>query len=107
MRVEGLSDAEIASRPHRIRGSVANALLDRAAIAPDRATRYVPSDRAAEQELAKLRVSGAVKFTIDGRCWFDLRRHYMVQADCERMRAMIAVPVAIIAALVATLFYQG
>lgn len=48
-----------------------------------------------------------VRSTTDGRCWFDLRTYYTIQNDRERMRAMIAVPVAIIAAFVATLFYRG
>ena len=42
MRVEGLSDAEIALRPHRIGGPAANALLDRGAIMPGRAIAYAP-----------------------------------------------------------------
>lgn len=107
MNVEGLSDAEIASRPHRIRGAVANALLDHGAIAPNRAVPSAPTDPADQRELAQLRATGAVKFTLDGRCWFDLRSHYVAQTRRERMRAMIAVPVAIIAALVAVQFYQG
>ena len=107
MRVEGLTDAEIALRPHRIRGVVANAFLDRAAIAPGRAIVYAPDGPDAHRELTRLRASGAVKSTLDGRCWFDLRSHYIAQARRERMRAMIAVPVAVVFACVATLFYRG
>ncbi len=107
MRVEQLTDAEIALRPHRIGGPAANALLDRGAIMPARAIVYAPDSPEAHHDLVRLRESGAVKSTIYGRIWFDLRTYYVAKARRERMRAMIAVPVAIIFAIVATLFYRG
>lgn len=107
MRVEHLTDAEIALRPHRISGPAANALLDRGAIMPTRAIIYAAASAEAHRDLVSLRASGAVKSTIDGRVWFDLRNYYAAKAQRERMRAMIAVPVAIVFAAVATLFYRG
>ncbi|WBH15758.1 hypothetical protein [Sphingomonas radiodurans] len=107
MRIEDLTDAELALRPHRIRGPVADFLLSRGAITSGRAIAYSPNDPAAHRDFARLRAMQVVRSTTDGRCWFDLRTYYTIQNDRERMRAMIAVPVAIIAAFVATLFYRG
>lgn len=107
MRIEGLTDAEIASRPHRISGPVADSLLGRGAITRERALTYAPDSPQARRDLARLYESGIVRATADGRCWFDLRAYYVAQARRERTRAAIAVPVAIVCALVAVLFYRG
>jgi hypothetical protein len=48
-----------------------------------------------------------VKWTIDGRCWYDLRAFYAVQARTERTRVMIAIPLALIVAAVAVSFYPA
>ena len=106
-RLDDLTDAEIALRPHRVRGAVANSLLDRGAITPRRAVPCAPAAPDARRELTRLRDAGVVKSTGDGRCWLDLRRHAEAQAHRERIRAMIAVPVAVVLALVAMLFYRG
>ena len=95
-------------RPHRIRGLVAGALLDRGAIAPGRAVRYAPDDREAQRELARLRDAGVVKTAPDGRIWFDLRCHYAAQAHREGLRAAIGAGVAIVLAVATVvLFYRG
>ena len=51
VRIEALSDAELAVRPHRVRGPVAQALLDRGAIAPARAVGYAPDGADAQRDL--------------------------------------------------------
>lgn len=107
MRIEELSDAELAVRPHRVRGPVAQALLDRGAIAPARAVRYVPDGADAQRDLERARRLGLVKWTTDGRCWYDLRAFYGVQARIERMRVMIAISLALIVAAVAVSFYPA
>lgn len=107
VRIEELSDAELALRPHRVRGPVANALLDRGAVFPARAVVYAPDSSEAHRDLARLRSSGFVKSTTDGRCWFDLRTFSVMQARRARMRAMIAVPVAIVLAIFTVSFYPG
>lgn len=107
MRVENLTYAELALRPHRIRGPVADFLLSQGAITSRRAIAYSPSSPAANRAFARLCEARVVRLTTDGRCWFDLRTYYTIQVERERMRAIIAVPVAIIAAFVATLFYRG
>jgi hypothetical protein len=107
MRIEDLSDAEIALRPHQVRGPVAEAMLARGAIAPARAVAYVAPDPGAARDLARWRKAGVVRGVPDGRIWFDLRAFYRVKAQRERMRAMIAVPVALVLATVAVAFYAG
>jgi hypothetical protein len=107
MKIEDMTDAELALRPHRIRGPVAEFLLSRGAITSGRAIAYSPDGPAAHRAFADLRETQVVRSTRDGRCWFDLRTYYTIQARRERMRAVIAVPLAIIAAVVATLFYRG
>lgn len=107
MKVEELSDAALAWRPHRISGPVADVLLGHGAISSARAIPYSPDDPAASRALEDLRKSQVVKWTMDGRCWFDLRAYYAIQAERERKRALMAIPLAIIAAIVATRFYIG
>jgi hypothetical protein len=107
VRIEGLSDAELALRPHRVRGPVANALFDRGAIFQARAVAYEPDSADAARDLTRLRSSGLVKSTLDGRCWFDLRAFYVLRAHQARMRAMIALPVAIVLAIFTVSFYPG
>jgi hypothetical protein len=107
MRIEDLSDAEIALRPHHVSGPVAETMLARGAIAPACAVTYVAPDPAAARDLARWREAGVVKATTDGRLWFDLRAFYTVKTQRERMRAMIAVPVALVLAMVAVAFYAG
>lgn len=107
MRIEELSDVDLALRPHRVRGPVAQALLDRGAIRPARAIVYAPDRADAERDLARARRLGLVKWTIDGRCWYDLRAFYAVQARLERTRVMIAIPLALIVAAVAVSFYPA
>ncbi|OWK27760.1 hypothetical protein [Sphingomonas dokdonensis] len=107
MRVEELSDAELAMRPHRVRGPVARALLDCGAIVPARAVAYAPDGADAQRDLERARRLGLVKWTTDGRCWYDLRAFYAVQARTERTRVMIAIPLALIVAAVAVSFYPA
>ncbi len=107
MRIEDLSDAELALRPHPVRGPVGEAMLARAAISPVQAIAYAPADPAAARDLARWRESGVVRANPDGRVWFDLRRFYAVKAERERMRAMIAVPIALVLAAVTVAFYVG
>ena len=107
MKLADISDAELALRPHRISGPVADFLLSRGAITPGRAIPYSPDGAAAQRALADLCEHRIVKLTREGHCWFDLRTYYAVRAKRERMRAMMAVPLAILAAAVATLFYSG
>lgn len=107
MRMEELSDAELAARPHRVRGPVAHALLERGAVLPQRAVAYVPDGADAHRDLARWRDAGVVKWTMDSRCWFDLRAFYAIKARRERMRAMIAVPVAILLAIVTVSLYPS
>jgi hypothetical protein len=107
MRIEDLSDAEIALRPHHVSGPVAETMLARGAIAPARAITYAAPDPAAARDLDRWRKAGVVRTIPDGRIWFDLRAFYTVKAQRERMRAMIAVPVALVLAMVAVAFYAG
>lgn len=107
MRIEEMSDAEIALRPHHVSGLVAETMLARGAIAPARAVTYTAPDPAAARDLARWREAGVVRTTPDGRLWFDLRAFYTLKAQRERMRAMIVVPVALVLAMVAVAFYAG
>lgn len=107
LRVEELSDAALAVRPHRVRGPVARALLDRGAIRPARAIVYAPDSADEHRDLMRARRLGLVKWTTDGRCWYDLRAFYAVQARTERTRVMIAIPLALIVAAVAVSFYPA
>jgi hypothetical protein len=107
MRIEDLSDAEIALRPHHVSGPVAETMLARGAIAPGRAVTYAAPDPGAARDLARWREAGVVKATSDGRIWFDLRAFYTIKAQRERLRAMIAVPLALVLAMIAVAFYAG
>lgn len=107
MRIEDLSDAELALRPHPISGPVGEAMLARAAISPVQAIAFAPTDPAVARDLARWREAGVVRALPDGRLWFDLRAFYTAKAQRERLRAMIAVPVALVLAAVAVAFYVG
>lgn len=106
MRVDHLSDVELALRPHRVTGPVMDAFLDAAAIQPAAAMAYRPATPAAEKEFARLVAADILKPTGRGH-WFDLRRHYAVENAKAGRRAVFAVVIALILAAIATLFYRG
>ena len=82
-------------------------LLDRGAIAPGRAVRYVADGPEAERELARLRDAGVVRTVADGRIWFDLRCHYQAQAHRQGVQATVGIGVALALAGAAMLLYVG
>lgn len=107
MKVDHLTDAQLALRPHRVTGPVMDAFLQAAAIHPSRALGYVARDPAEQAELARLIAAGVMVPVAGGRYWFDLRQHYEVENKRGAMRAAIGFGVALSIMGVAMLFYQG
>jgi hypothetical protein len=86
---------------------VADFLLSQGAITSGRAVAYSPNGPAAHRAFERLCEMRVVRLTTDGRCWFDLRTYHTIKFEREPMRAMMAVPFAVIAAIVAIMFYPG
>lgn len=106
MKVDRLTDAQLALRPHRVTGPVMAAFLDAAAIQPAAAIRYRPASPAESAAFARLQADGVLVASGAGH-WFDLRRHYAVEQARSAKRAAIAVVVALTIAAIAVLFYRG
>lgn len=106
MRVDHLSDVELALRPHRITGPVMAAFVDAAAIQPAAAMRYRPGTPAAQAEFDRLTAAGVVRAGPGGH-WFDLRRHYAVRRTSEIRWMIGSVIAALIGAAVVVQFYMG
>lgn len=106
MKVDALSDAQLALRPHRVSGPVMAAFLDAAAIQPTAAIAYRPATPAAVAAVRRLRASGVLKRAGAGE-WFDLRAHYAREQAAAARRAVFAVAAALTIAVVSVLFYRG
>ena len=106
MSVDGLTDAELALRPHRVSGPVMAAFLDAAAIQPRAAMPFRPASAVAETEFGRLLASGALKPQGDGY-WLDLRALYAARRAREVRWMIGAVAVALAIAVVAVMFYRG
>ena len=106
MRVDQLSDVELALRPHRVAGPVMAVFLDAAAIQPAAALAYRPGTPGAAAEVQRLRNAGVLRAAKGGE-WFDLRRHYAIEHAKGVRRAVIGVVIALAIVVAAVLFYQG
>lgn len=106
MKVDHLSDVELALRPHRVTGPVMAAFLDAAAIQPAAAITYRPATPAAAQEFARLIENGVLRQQ-GGGYWFDLRRHYALRRRREIQWMIGSVAASLAIAVIAMLFYRG
>lgn len=104
MRVDHLTDVQLALRPHRITGPVMAAFLDAGAIQPAAALRYRSADPAASEAFERLVAAGVLR-PAGGGHWFDLRRHYEVEHARTLRRAAIGGAIALAIAGAAVLFY--
>lgn len=107
MKVDHLSDAELALRPHRVTGPVMDAFLQAAAIHPSRALAYRPKAPDEQEQFERLVASNVLVPVSGDRHWLDLRRHYEVENQRGAMRAAIGFGIAVSLMGVAVLFYTG
>ena len=90
----------------RTRSRIARAMIAAHALAPEQAIPFnpAPGDVA---ELMKLRKAGVVRETLPGHYWLDLVANHYREQQAGRVRAMWAIGLSLVIAMVAVLFYRG
>ncbi|NML06030.1 hypothetical protein [Sphingomonas sp. G-3-2-10] len=91
----------------RARRPVANHFLALHAIGPGDAVAFVPQNDGDRAQFEQMRAAGIIHEAIRGHYWLDLPK-LKADEDARRTRLVpVAIVVAVIAALVLTLFYRG
>lgn len=91
----------------RARRPVTNHFLALHAISANDAVAYVPQDASQRFQFDQMRGAGIIHEAIPGHFWLDLPA-LKADEDAKRLRMVpVAIVVAVVAALLLTLFYRG
>ena len=89
----------------RVRGHAPACLLARHALSPGEAAGFTPRDALDRRELERLVREGSVR-RVGERYWLDLAAYHAAAARRSRRAMAIALPVSLVVALLAVLFYR-